>query len=177
MNRPLSWKNLTAVSNVLITHSPVADLTAFAVLKSGLLRRRGSGRGRHRVVAHLAAEHVAVHRRQRLVEHAAWWAARQVALQRLLPRHDVEHLRQLAVADDLRALDVGAVLREGGRCGHRHENDQQAQPRHGFSFRLSATWSSLRFFRSATHLVTAASPPERARYWSYSTSARLRSCR
>ena len=53
-------------------------------------------------IAVLPAKHVTVHRRQHLVEQAVGGPAGEVAQVRALPGHDVHHLRQLAVAGDLR---------------------------------------------------------------------------
>jgi hypothetical protein len=80
-----------------------------------LLALAAAGTGLHlRAVVDLAAEDFAVHRRQGFVQHAVHRAACQRAGQRLLPGHDGQHLGQFAVADDLGAVDVGAVLRDGG---------------------------------------------------------------
>src|SRR5262245_63764092 len=111
MKTPLSWKNLTTVAYVLIESPPqkrihcCETLLALAAGIAGLrLRRR---RLHQRVVMDLPLEHLAIHRRERLVEHAARRPADQLGRQRLLPGNDVEHLRQLAVAEYLGALEVG----------------------------------------------------------------------
>ena len=77
-------------------------------------------------------------------------AARQVAGQRLLPRHDVEHLGQLAVADDLGAVDVGAVLRQRGAAPQRGDAAPRCARRSiGHGFMASPSWLSRRLLRLA----------------------------
>src|SRR5262249_28072094 len=124
MKTPLSWKNLTTVAYVLIAVPPLRDSFGLA---AGLGRRRLLLRQQGMVV-NLALEHLAVYRRKRLVEDAARRAADQLARQRLLPRDDVQHLRQLAVAENLGALEVRAVRGERGR-GERGEQRNRSEVR------------------------------------------------
>src|SRR6476620_10658360 len=102
MKSPQSWKNLLTVERGSMADSDEK-------LKRRCGRRRSLGRcgrrrrrlgGGLRVVADLAAEDFAVDRRERLVEDADERPAAEVAGARLLPRHDVGDLGQLAVADD-----------------------------------------------------------------------------
>src|SRR5450755_1373168 len=148
------------------------------------LRRLGRGTRRGLpVVAHLAAKDVAVEGRERLVEDADEGTSGKIARPGLLPGHDVEDLGQLAVADDLAALEVGAVrgrfaggdgdrrrrgsgtflgrrgAAEEQRGGGGDETDRgDSIGLHGFSWRLTVIGAGLRFLRSATHFVTVASP-------------------
>src|SRR5262245_7127297 len=115
MKTPLSWKNLTTVAYVLIESPPQKDIhvreTSFP-LAAGAARRRLRRRRLHqRMVVDLALEHLAVDRGKRLVENAAPRPAHQLGRQWLLPRHDVQHLGQFAIAQDLGALQVGAIRR------------------------------------------------------------------
>src|SRR5471032_969528 len=105
MNRPQSWKNLMAASMEFIWKS--TGETGREKEWGNSVGDRGCRVGRlggvrlfERLVAHLAPEHVAIDRRERLVDHAHRRPAGEVARQRLLPGHDVEHLGQFAVADD-----------------------------------------------------------------------------
>src|SRR4029450_1835039 len=100
MKSPLSWKNLTTVLKAFMTRSPKAIRSLLNSLGCrhrhcarccGAVRRRHT-RLDHGVVAPLPAEHVAIDRRQRLVQHTVQRAAGQVARPRVLPRHDVEEL-------------------------------------------------------------------------------------
>src|SRR6185295_4992965 len=114
MKRPQSWKNLTTVLKVSMV-TPESTVIGLLGWRRRRLRRVLLLLDGLRVVARLPAEDFAIERRERLVEDADERSPGQVAGAGLLPRHDVGDLRQLAVADDLAAVEVGLVGCRHGR--------------------------------------------------------------
>src|SRR5690348_11788247 len=110
MKRPQSWKNLTTVLKVSMV-TPESTVIGLLGGRRRRLRRVLLLLDGLRVVARLPAKDLAIERRQRLVEDADERSPAQVAGAGLLPRHDVRDLGQLAVADDLAAIEVGLVGR------------------------------------------------------------------
>ena len=68
-------------------------------------------------VAVLSAKYVTVDGLQHFIQQAVHRPPDEIAHLRTAPGHDVQHLGQLAVADDLRAVDVGAGLGMAARAG------------------------------------------------------------
>ena len=61
------------------------------------------------VVGHFATKNVTIDRRQNFIEQRVERLRRQIAEVGLLPRHDVQHLRQLAIAGDDRRVEIEAI--------------------------------------------------------------------